>query len=370
MYMTLRRCLGNQRRRMTDELAGLWLHNLKPQNNRGRRDADVLQGEYVASQMKAELELLKSEGWDLGDRAYSTAIAAVAGYGNSEVAQQFFDDMVDSGKKPGPKVFISLLFAYSHDRKDREGERFFSTLNKFQLMYPDYPPSDAFVASVIHGLCKQNRFELALEAANAFKRKGVLLSIRVYNMLIAACEDMTDASRLLEEMKEEAVSLDVVSYGSLFKVCSKTLDTVEAERLMRELKASGLELTVKEWTGYLTVFKAAGCHEKVVAIWDEMIANNIEPNSIAYGALIKSHCDAMETTRDPAYGKRAIAVFKDAMDSECVTSSRLVTVMMELYSKQRNAAAAEELFTYASSRKLVDGYCKKYYSLATGKQIR
>ena len=361
-----------QRRRMTDALAGLWLQNLKPQSNRGRRDGDELQGEYVATQMVKEMELLKSEGWDLGDKAYSIAISAVAGYGNSKVAQQLFDDMVDSGKVPGPSVYVSLLFACSHDKTDHDGKKFFSTWDKLRLSHPDTPISGGMVASVVHGLCKRNQLDSALHAAATFKKQGSHLTTPVYNMLLAACDDMDDARPILQEMKDEGFELDIVSYGSLFKVCSKTLDTDEADRLMTELKLNkNMKLSVKEWTGYLTVFKAAGLHERVAEIWEEMIADNIEPNSIAYGALIKSHCDALKFTSDNKYAVAATEAFEDAKKRDCITSTRILTVMMELYSLLRDAPAADSLLEYAKKKNLrIDGYCKKYYSKATGKYIQ
>ena len=127
MKRVLLRCVGRdvvahgvgaiqhvQTRRMTDEMASLWLSNLKRPALRGRRDTDPREAQFAAEVLRREMNVLEEEGWELGVQAYTTAIAIVSKYGDIATAEALFTELKEKGVVPNAKIYNSMLFAYNN----------------------------------------------------------------------------------------------------------------------------------------------------------------------------------------------------------------------------------------------------------------
>ncbi|KAJ9465691.1 Pentatricopeptide repeat-containing protein [Diplonema papillatum] len=364
-----RRPLAVTVRRMTDAMAALWLSNLKPQNLRGIRDEDSTKGDYVVELVKNEMQLLKDEGWELGSKAYTSAISIVGRYGKSDVAQGLFDEMVESGVRPTRLVYNSLLFSYVNSRSDKEGERFLSIFEKMEAEC-DEPADSATVAAVLHGLAKRGKHRDAVKAAEVFRAQGIPLTQHAYNILISSCLDVQSARGIYRQMLADGYQPDEVTFGSILKACSQTGDVESAKEVMADLKQH-FHPTVREWTGYLTVFKVAGDMAGAQGAWDEMLEANVQPNSVSYGTMIRVHCDALKETAKREHAEAAGKLFERAVQENAVTSSQLVTVMMEIFAEVKDADGARKLLGFARAKNLgLTGYCKKYFTEATGERLR
>eukprot|EP01064_Diplonema_japonicum_P010020 TRINITY_DN17397_c0_g1_i1.p1 TRINITY_DN17397_c0_g1~~TRINITY_DN17397_c0_g1_i1.p1 ORF type:complete len:362 (+),score=57.61 TRINITY_DN17397_c0_g1_i1:98-1183(+) len=357
------------RRWMTDAMAGLWINNLKPTDLRGRRDEDSTKGDYVVDIVNKELKLLKKEGWEVGPKAYCNAISVVGRYGKAAAAQQLFDEMVASKVAPGRQAYNGLLFAYVNSRTDYSGDRFLSIFQEMQQACPD-PPDAATVAAVLHGLVKRGKHREALKAAEVFQTQGAPFTQHSYNILISSCSDMYEAYKIADMMKAAGFAPDEVTYGSMLKVCARSLDTEASRDVMSEMRKR-MTPTVREWTGYMTVFKEARQVDEVLNIWEDMKAAGITPNSISYGTVIKAQCNGLKETGLEKYKDKALLLFDEAYANNAVTSAGLITIMMELHGLTKNAEGARKALGIARASGLkLTGYCKKYYAQATGESIR
>ena len=374
--------LAGQRRCLTDEMAGVWMSHLKPKNLRGRRDADVHAAAHAAEVVEKELGLLREEGWALGDHAYASAISAVAKYGNVEVAQRLFDAMKSEGKQPGRKVYNSLLFAYNNGRGASSAERagaFMSIYQEMERVCAAEPPDSATVTAVLQGLSKTGSYEAVREAVSLYEAQGAPFSQHAFNIIVAACRDLPEARAVVEKMGAAGFSCDEITYGSMLKACAASCDAAGAVEVWAEM-CGRLKPSVREWTGYLTVFKAVGDYDGAMRAWDEMAKAGVAPNSVSYGAAIRVHLDEiMAAERNGGsggggrgsgfYAGRASELFREAVAAGAATSPLLVTLMMEVHAWTRNGEGAKEVLGAARGLALpITGYCKKHYVRATGER--
>eukprot|EP01059_Diplonema_ambulator_P001909 TRINITY_DN11574_c0_g1_i7.p1 TRINITY_DN11574_c0_g1~~TRINITY_DN11574_c0_g1_i7.p1 ORF type:complete len:405 (+),score=86.58 TRINITY_DN11574_c0_g1_i7:165-1217(+) len=349
-------------------MASLWINNLKPTELRGRRDEDSTKGDYIVDLVNKELKLLREEGWEIGPKTYQNAIGVVGRYGKADAAQKLFDEMVANKIAPERNAYNSLMFAYVNSRTDYTGDKFLAVFREMQEALPG-PPDGATVAAVLHGLSKRERHGDVVRAAEVFRNSGAPFTQHAYNILIASCADLIEAKAIAKLMVDAGFTPDEVTYGSMLKSCARSLDTEGAKEVMATMRLSMMP-SVREWTGYMTVFKEAGDHEEVLKIWADMKKAGVTPNSISYGTAIKSQCNGLKETGEMTFAAKAQELFEEAYANKAVTSSAIITIMMEVYSITKDSNAAKRLLGIAKAEGLrLTGFTKKYYTEATGERL-
>lgn len=156
-------------------------------------------------------------------------------------ANNLLHEMFDAGPPPGNAVFNSVIHGYS---KAREMDK---ALEVKKIMEQRGLTPDLFTYTVImSGFVSGGEMEEACKLLKEAKKKHKKLSPVMYHTLIRGyckLEDFDKALGLLREMKSFGVEPNADEYNKLIQsLCLKALDTETAEKLLEEMKESGLYL--------------------------------------------------------------------------------------------------------------------------------
>ena len=205
-----------------------------------------------------------------------------------------------------------------------------------------------------------------------FKAQGVSMSLQMYNVLLSSCPGHTETEPIVAMLHDEGFVPDRYTIGSIFKACAREADTTSARATMVRYGPE-VDISVNEWTGYLTVFKQAGRYDEAVKVWEDLV-KQITPSAVSYGVMVRicvNHIHNVGSGGDVDDAvERAHALFQAALDASAVVSPVIITTMMELCKLRKDAAYAKKLRGISKGLNLpLAGVSKRYYVEATGERI-
>ncbi|XP_042474173.1 pentatricopeptide repeat-containing protein At3g02650, mitochondrial-like [Zingiber officinale] len=156
-------------------------------------------------------------------------------------AKKLLFRMVQSGPPPGTAVFNYVITALS---KGGEMEDAISLMNliKERGLQPDIYTYSVIMSGFAEGGLMDEAYQIYREA----KKKHSKLSPVTYHIIIRGyckMEEYEKALKCLKEMKEDGVQPNSDEYNKLIRsLCLKALDWRTAEKLLEEMKESGLFL--------------------------------------------------------------------------------------------------------------------------------
>ncbi|OWM69368.1 pentatricopeptide repeat-containing protein At3g02650, mitochondrial [Punica granatum] len=174
-------------------------------------------------------------------KPFSAVISGLCRSKELDGAKKLLHEMIEAGPPPGNAVFNSVVNGFS---KAREME---TAMEVKKLMEQRGLKPDLFTYTVImSGFVSGGEMEAACKLLKEAKKKHKTLSPVMYHTLIRGyckLEEFDKALELLREMKNFGVKPNTDEYSKLIQsLCLKALDTDTAEKLLEEMKESGLYL--------------------------------------------------------------------------------------------------------------------------------
>jgi leucine-rich PPR motif-containing protein len=165
---------------------------------------------------------------------YNTLIMACEKAGAVQEAFDYFDEMVRVGLEPNLITYNTMLFAASSSCGTRSrAESLFIDMKTRKLV-----PGAVSFGSWMAACEKGKNLEDAIDFFNNIKSTGKD-SIITFNVMLRAfevCGRKQNALALFDEMREENITPDDVTFSALASVCEKAGDSNAAALFSRKLK--------------------------------------------------------------------------------------------------------------------------------------
>ncbi|KAK4788108.1 hypothetical protein SAY86_019427 [Trapa natans] len=174
-------------------------------------------------------------------KPFSAVISGLCRSKDLDGAKSLLHEMVEAGPPPGNAVFNSVIHGFSKAREMNTALEVKTTM-ELRGLKPDLFTYTVIISGFVSGGDMEEACKLLKEA----KQKHKKLSPVMYHTLIRGyckLEEFDKALGLLREMKSFGVEPNADEYNKLIQsLCLKALDTETAEKLLEEMKESGLFL--------------------------------------------------------------------------------------------------------------------------------
>lgn len=194
--------------------------------------------------VKLALDLLQDitgEARKYAIKPFSAVVQGLCRIKDVDGARKLLLEMTKDGPPPGNAVFNFVINGYSKagDMED--------AIEIMKLMESRGLKPDVFTYTVImSGYAKGGQMEEACNILSEAKKKHAKLTPVAYHTLISSfckLEEFDKALELLHEMKDYGVQPTADEYNKLIQsLCLKALDWETSEKLLKEMKDSGLHL--------------------------------------------------------------------------------------------------------------------------------
>jgi len=260
------------------------------------RMQEVLLGGYATS--KNEEKLTELVGQLRGDKQKVTVRGLslmMKGYlknGNIDAAAAQIHEMCAEGMNVPANAVVELL------RVARQGNRgidIFNALDKKTLMTTNT------VASVLEDCLSANDLPLARKVEQFAKQTKVQLNCVAYGALLKIYTSAGDlhAIELFEEVQQTFPFVNEGLVVGLLARCAEPKFLKFAEQLTAFLRSRN-QMTIIVYSALMKVYSYCNMYSKACDLYEQLIAEGFEPDSMMYGCLMKfsAECGRTDLTRE------------------------------------------------------------------------
>ncbi|XP_073000389.1 small ribosomal subunit protein mS80 (rPPR6) [Typha latifolia] len=192
----------------------------------------------------AALELLEDyqgEALKYANNSFGSVVHGLCRIKDLKEAKKLLLRMVNLGPAPGNAVFNYVITAFSKEGEMEDAKSLIKVMESRGLR------ADVYTYSVImSGFAKGGLMDEAYEIFREAKKRHPKLSPVTYHILIRGyckLEEFQKALECLKEMKEDELQPNTNEYNNLIQsLCLKAMDWRTSEKLLEEMKESGLYL--------------------------------------------------------------------------------------------------------------------------------
>ncbi|KAJ7529945.1 hypothetical protein O6H91_15G072100 [Diphasiastrum complanatum] len=303
--------------------------------------------------------------------SWTAIISAYANSGQGEEAINLFQQMQETGLAPDKVLFVVVLKACARLAALEQGKQLHSDIIKRGFQ------SDVIVASTLVDMyAKCGCTEDARELFNNMSERDVVS----WNAMIAGYAQNglgKEALALYEQMKQEGVQPNNVTFVLLLKACASVAALEQGKQLHSDIIKRGFQSDVIVGSTLVDMYAKCGCtedarelfnnmSERDVALWTVMIAGyaqnglgkealalyeqmkqeGVQPDNVTFVLLLKA-CASLVALEQ---GKQLHSdIIKRGFQSDMIVGSTLV----DMYAKCGCTEDARELFNNMSERDAV-----------------
>ncbi|KAJ7527991.1 hypothetical protein O6H91_16G079700 [Diphasiastrum complanatum] len=303
--------------------------------------------------------------------SWTAIISAYADSGEVEEAMNLFHQMQETGLAPDKVLFVPLLKACARLAALEQGRQLHSDIIKRGFQ------SDVIVGSTLVNMyAKCGCTEDARELFDNMSERNVVS----WNAMIAGYAQNgpgKEALALYEQMKQERVQPDNVTFALLLNACANLAALEQGKQLhseiikrgvqsdvvvgstlvdmyakcgctedARELFDSMSEPDVVSWTAMIAGYAQNGLGKEALALYEQMKQEGVQPDNVTFVLLLKA-CASLAALEQ---GKQLHSeIIKRGFQSDVVVGNTLV----DMYAKCGCTEDAQELFDNMSERNVV-----------------
>lgn len=145
--------------------------------------------------------------------------------------------------------------------------------------------------SVLSCLVKNNKFHKAMSMFEQMKQNGLQPDVVTYSTLLAGClkveHGYMKALQLVEEMENNGILMDTVTYGTLIAVCASNSRCEEAEMYFIRMQAEGHSPNMYHYSSLLNAYSFDGDYQKADKLVKDMTSAGLMPNKFVLTTLLK-----------------------------------------------------------------------------------
>ncbi|KAJ7290872.1 hypothetical protein O6H91_04G032800 [Diphasiastrum complanatum] len=303
--------------------------------------------------------------------SWTAMVAGYAGQGLGKEALALYEQMKQEGVQPNNVTYVVLLKACASTAALEVGKQLHSDIIKRGF------ESDVIVGSTLVDMyAKCMCIENARQVFNSMHERNVVS----WNAIISGYAQQglgKEALALYEQMKQEGLQPDVVTYLVLLKACARTAALEYGKRLHLDIIKSGFELDVSagntlidmyakcghmedawkvfnniqernvvSWTAIIAAYAERGLGKEALALYEQMKQEGVQPNKVTYIVLLKACASvaALEVGR-----QLHLDFIKRGYELDVIVGSTLI----DMYAKCVCIEDARQVFSNMHERNVV-----------------
>ncbi|KAJ1435010.1 Tetratricopeptide-like helical domain superfamily [Sesbania bispinosa] len=145
--------------------------------------------------------------------------------------------------------------------------------------------------SVLSCLIKKGKFDTAIKLFQQMKEDGLVPDVVTYSTLLAGCikvkHGYPKALELIQELQDNKLRMDDVIYGAILAVCASNSKWEEAEFYFNQMKDGGHSPNVYHYSSLLNAYSACGNYKKADTLIQNMKSEGLVPNKVILTTLLK-----------------------------------------------------------------------------------
>nr|GMC72092.1 putative pentatricopeptide repeat-containing protein At5g08310, mitochondrial [Ipomoea batatas]GMC93192.1 putative pentatricopeptide repeat-containing protein At5g08310, mitochondrial [Ipomoea batatas]GME01543.1 putative pentatricopeptide repeat-containing protein At5g08310, mitochondrial [Ipomoea batatas] len=239
--------------------------------------------------------------------------------------------------------------------------------DKLFLMKETFHPDTVSFETIIDGLCKSDKLDMALVLFRDMDQFGCKRSVLLYNTLIdclSSLDRLGECRRLLIEMNESGFKPTHFTYNSIFRCLCRQGDVEQALGMVREMRVNGHEPWIKNYTLLIKTLCQDGKAVISCNFLAEMVREGFLPDVVAYSAAIdgllkiQQMDKAMELFREICVRGYCPDVVAYNVIVKGLCKTERVMEAQDLLNEMLDKGLVPSVVTY---NLLIDGWCKSGY---------
>ncbi|KAJ7560407.1 hypothetical protein O6H91_04G128300 [Diphasiastrum complanatum] len=303
--------------------------------------------------------------------SWTSLMSAYANHGQGEEAINLFQQMQQKGIPPNKFAFVVVLKACARIPALQKGKQLHSDIIRSGFF------SDVYVGSTLVDMYAKCRcIELARQVFDSMHERNVVS----WNSMIAGYARQglgKEALTLYEQMKEEGVQPNNVTYVVLLKACASISALEEGKQLHMDIIKSGFESDVivgstlvdmyakckllkhahqvfinmhqrdlVSWTAMIAGYAQQGLGKEALALYEQMKQEGLQPDDVTYVVLLKA-CASIAALEQ---GKQLhSAIIKSGFESNAMVGN----ILVDMYAKCGCIEDARQVFNNMRERNVV-----------------
>ncbi|GAV65713.1 PPR domain-containing protein/PPR_2 domain-containing protein/PPR_3 domain-containing protein [Cephalotus follicularis] len=218
---------------------------------------------------------------------YSLLVCTFVRCCQNELAIDAYNEMLQSGLKPGSDTMQAVISACS-----KEGKWDLS-LNVFQSMLKNgLKPNQVAWNSVINCLGKAGKVNLAFKVYDNMTNMGYQPDEYTWNALLCAlyrANRLSDSIHFFESIKREQNSqLNIHMYNTVLTSCQKLGSWERALQLLWQMETSGLSVPTASYNLVIGACETARKPKVALQVFEHMVHRKCSPDTFTHLSLIRS----------------------------------------------------------------------------------
>ncbi|OIV91539.1 hypothetical protein TanjilG_08951 [Lupinus angustifolius] len=145
--------------------------------------------------------------------------------------------------------------------------------------------------SVLRCLVRKAKFDTAIKLFQQMKQDGLVPDVVTYSTLLSGCIKIKDgyskAQELIQELQHNKLKMDGVIYGAILAVCASNSKLLEAEYYFKQMKNESHSPNVYHYSSLLNAYSACGDYKKADRLIQDMKSEGLVPNKVILTTLLK-----------------------------------------------------------------------------------
>ncbi|KAJ7540063.1 hypothetical protein O6H91_10G000500 [Diphasiastrum complanatum] len=281
-------------------------------------------------------EQMKQEGMQPNNVTFVLLLKACASLAALEQGKQLHSEIIKRGFQSDVVVGNTLVDMYAKCGCTEDARELFDNMNERDAV--------SWIA-MIAGYAQNGLGKEALALYEQMKQEGVQPDNVTFVLLLKACASLAaleQGRQLHSDIIKRGFQSDVIVGSTLLNMYAKCGCTEDA----RELFDNMSERNVVSWTAMIAGYAQNGLGKEALALYEQMKQEGMQPNNVTFVLLLK----ACASLADLEQGKQLHSeIMKRGFQSDVVVGNTLV----DMYAKCGCTEDAHELFDNMSERDLV-----------------
>jgi len=148
--------------------------------------------------------------------------------------------------------------------------------------------NQSLVTALMEACLLQNDADLASRVSELSDSTGVRFNVSAYDSLLKlySTHGNAQASKRFKEMQQASLRISDGLCVALLSRCATSKFLSFAEDVVAYLRASS-RMTLATYSALMNVYASCEMYQKACSLYDELLADNLKPDSVMYGCLIK-----------------------------------------------------------------------------------
>ncbi|GLU20607.1 hypothetical protein SLE2022_367980 [Rubroshorea leprosula] len=227
----------------------------------------------------------RTEKWRIDPGTFSTLIKIYGMSGHFDGCLNLYEEVKALGVKPNLSIYNTLLDAMGRAKRPWQAKNIYR-----EMTNNGFSPNWGTYVALLRAYGRGRYGEDALKVYQEMKEKGFELNVSLYNTLLALCADVgyaNEAGEIFEDMKKSGTCKpDSWTFSSMITIYSCSGKVSEAEGILNEMLAAGLEPTIFILTSLVQCYGKVQKTDDVIGTFNRLLELGITPDDRFCGCLL------------------------------------------------------------------------------------